>query len=137
MMLPTPGRGDVASQLAGADPTLEGKMACMSIGSYADCARNTMRLDKTLDELKVRRWMRGVAAHQSLLCESTPLAAASTSVRWCGPRPGGGTPSLVLRSTDLTAGFCNVQDNLRAEQTSFLELKVRPLLIGCHLWRPP
>jgi hypothetical protein len=54
MMLPAPGRGDVASQMAGADPTLEGKMACMSIGSYADCARNTMRLDKTLDELKVR-----------------------------------------------------------------------------------
>jgi hypothetical protein len=54
MMLPTAARGDVASQMAGADPTLEGKMACMSIGSYADCARNTMQLDRTLDELKVR-----------------------------------------------------------------------------------
>ena len=40
--------------MAGADPTLEGKMACMSIGSYADCARNTMQLDRTLDELKAR-----------------------------------------------------------------------------------
>lgn len=52
MMLP--GRGDVASRMTGGDPTLEGKMACMSIGSYLDCARNTLQLDKTLDELKVR-----------------------------------------------------------------------------------
>ena len=53
MMLPTPGRGDVASRMAGADPTLEGKMACMSLGSYLDCAHNTLQLDGVLDSLKV------------------------------------------------------------------------------------
>jgi hypothetical protein len=52
MMLPTPAKGDVHSRMTGGDPTLEGKMACMSIGSYLDCARNTLQLDAVLDALK-------------------------------------------------------------------------------------
>lgn len=62
MMLPTPAKGDAHSRMTGGDPTLEGKMACMSIGSYLDCARNTLQLDATLDALKVRVFACDVAA---------------------------------------------------------------------------
>lgn len=51
-MLPIPSRSDTHSRMTGGDPTLEGKMACMSISSYLNCARNTLQLDGVLDSLK-------------------------------------------------------------------------------------
>lgn len=61
LMLPEP--GDVAkcpedSRLLG-DPSIEGKMACMSISGYAACAKSNVALDAVLDAIKVRICHRG------------------------------------------------------------------------------
>ena len=55
LMLPEPGdasRCPEDSRLQG-DPSVEGKMACMSISGYAACAKSNIALDSVLDAIKV------------------------------------------------------------------------------------
>ena len=52
-MLPHPSKGDTEGTLGGRNPTLEGKMACMSVAGYAACAKSNVALDAVLDEIKV------------------------------------------------------------------------------------
>ena len=56
LMLPHPSKGDTEGTLGGRNPTLEGKMACMSVAGYAACAKSNVALDAVLDEIKVEFW---------------------------------------------------------------------------------
>ena len=53
LMLPHPSKADTEGTLGGRNPTLEGKMACMSVAGYAACAKSNVALDAVLDEIKV------------------------------------------------------------------------------------
>jgi hypothetical protein len=54
LMLPHPSKSDTEGTLGGRNPSLEGKMACMSVAGYAACAKSNVALDSVLDEIKVR-----------------------------------------------------------------------------------
>ena len=53
LMLPHPSKSDTEGTLGGRNPSLEGKMACMSVAGYAACAKSNVALDAVLDEIKV------------------------------------------------------------------------------------
>ena len=53
LMLPHPSKSDTEGTLGGRNPSLEGKMACMSVAGYAACAKSNVALDSVLDEIKV------------------------------------------------------------------------------------
>ena len=59
LMLPHPSKADTEGTLGGRNPTLEGKMACMSVAGYAACAKSNVALDSVLDEIKVGGRFRG------------------------------------------------------------------------------
>lgn len=103
MMLPTPGRSDVASRMTGGDPTLEGKMACMSIGSYLDCAHNTAQLDKTLDELKVPCSEAEAEARPRALLEDVTAGELQGAFQVCtNASAGHSVPSLLPPASEYT-----------------------------------